>query len=169
MKYSKHLMCYESYCILGAIETVNITNEQGQTVTKSARIDTGSLSSRISTQIASELKLPVVNQKKVWSTLGEDNRTFVECQLNICGVEIKTTVMICDTSMVKHEVIIGRKDIEMVDGIIDLKKGKNTNNGFSIESPTEIPIENQNDIVSVIMTEDDLDILSDNDNVNIQK
>jgi len=166
MKRMKHLMTYESYCVLGALETVIVSNGQGQSVTRTARIDTGSLSSRISLDIASELKLPVVDHKKIWSTLGEEDRAFVECQLNICGVEIKTVVGIADTTGIKHEVSIGRRDIEMLDALIDLNKDKVIDNIPVI--PSELPIDASQPIVNVVMTEDDLDIISQNPNVTVE-
>lgn len=162
----KHLMTFESYCVLGALEEVTVRNEQGQSITRTARIDTGSLSSRISTKMAAELRLPVVDQKKIWSTLGEENRTFVECQLNICGIEIKTIVGIADTTGLKHEVTIGRRDIEMLDALIDLNKDKVINNIPVI--PSELPIDASQPIVNVVMTEDDLDIISQSPNVTVE-
>lgn len=124
----KHLMLYEAHCILGEIETVKISNNQGQSLTGSAQIDTGSLSSCISKKIAAELKLPVVDQKLIWSVLGKQNMTFVECRLNISGTEIKTVAVIADTSDLKYDIYIGRKDIKMIDGVIDLKKNTILNN-----------------------------------------
>lgn len=165
MKNMKHLMTYESYCVLGSLEEVKISNDQGQSVTKTARIDTGRYSSMMSMEIASELKLPVVKQSKVWNTLGEGTMPFVECQININGIEIKTIVGIADTSTLRHDVLIGRKDIEMVDGIIDLKKDTTLNNLTPI--PEELPIDVSQPIVNVIMTEDDLDIISQSPNVTI--
>lgn len=159
----KYLMTYESYSILGATEIVKIYNDKGQFVEREAQIDTGSLSSRISTEIAAELNLPIVKSSKMKSTLGEAKRSFVELQIEIDGVMLKTMASVCDTSMVKYEVIIGRRDIEMMDGIIDLKKNKNKQ--VSIASPSNIE---GDDLVGVIMTGDDLDILSQSPNVNIE-
>ena len=125
MKNFKYLMAYESYSILGRVETVIITNEDGQTVTAAAKIDTGSYSSRISADIAKELKLPVIDQKKIKSVMGEENRTFVELQFKISGIEIKTVAGIADMDGLRNQVSIGRKDIEMVDGLVDVKKNNN--------------------------------------------
>ena len=118
----KHLILYESHCILGETENVIVSNEKGQSITGLAQIDTGSLSSCISKEIAAELKLPVVDQKLIWSVLGERNMTFVECQFNISGIEIKTIAVIGDTSKLKYDIFIGRRDIKTIDGIIDLQK-----------------------------------------------
>lgn len=155
----KHLMTFENYSILGETELIKISNEQGEFVEVYARIDTGSKSSKISVDIAKKLKLPVVKQKKVWSPLGEDDRVFVECQININGIEIKTDVGITDMSDMSYQVMIGRKDIEMVDGIVDIKKDKRVN----IE---DIPNE-QDEPINVIMTQKDLNIIGKNDNINI--
>lgn len=155
----KHLMTFENYSILGETELIKISNEQGEFVEVYARIDTGSKSSKISVDIAKKLKLPVVKQKKVWSPLGEDDRVFVECQININGIEIKTDVGITDMSDMSYQVMIGRKDIEMVDGIVDIKKDKRVN----IE---DIPNE-QDEPINVIMTKKDLNIIGKNDNINI--
>jgi len=157
----KHLMTFENYSILGSTELIKISNEQGESIDVYARIDTGSKSSKISADIAKKLKLPVVKQKKVWSPLGEDNRVFVECQMNINGIEIKTEVGIADMSDMSYEVMIGRKDIEMVDGIVDIKKDKNDR--VNVE---DVPIE-QEQPVNVIMTQKDLNIIGKNDNINI--
>lgn len=155
----KHIMTFENYSILGETELIKISNEQGEFVEVYARIDTGSKSSKISVDIAKKLKLPVVKQKKVWSPLGEDDRVFVECQININGIEIKTDVGITDMSDMSYQVMIGRKDIEMVDGIVDIKKDKRVN----IE---DIPNE-QDEPINVIMTQKDLNIIGKNDNINI--
>lgn len=160
----KYLMTYENYSILGGTEIVKICNDNGDCIEREARIDTGSLSSRISTEIAAELRLPIVKSRKMSSTLGEEVRPFVELQFEINGIMIKTIASVCDTSRVKHEVIIGRRDIEMIDGIIDLKK-----NSYPIEIPDTIPANTSapDAIINVVMTTDDLDILSQNPNVNI--
>ena len=145
MKNLKHLMTFESYSILGRVETVIITNEQGEKVTCDAKIDTGSYSSRISADIAKQLKLPVVDKKKIKSVMGEEDRTFVELQFNISGIEIKTMAGITDMEGLRNEVSIGRKDIEMVDGLVDVKK----NNKEPIDEPIvdePIPVQNPNTI-----------------------
>jgi len=157
----KHLMAFESYSILGSIELIKISNEKGESVDVYARIDTGSKSSKISSDIAKRLKLPVTNKKKVWSPLGEEERVFVECQMNINGIEIKTEVGITDMKDMSYEVMIGRKDIEMVDGIVDIKKGKDDR--VNIE---DNPIQSDQPI-NIIMTKKDLDIINKNDNVNV--
>ena len=132
----KNLMTFESYAILGRVETVTISNEQGQSITKDAKIDTGSYSSRISTEIAKELQLPVVDEKTITSAMGEEDRVFVELQFNIAGVEIKTMAGIVDMDDLRNEVAIGRKDIEMVDGLVDVKKDET-------EDVEEIPVETE--------------------------
>lgn len=141
MKNFKYLMTFESYSILGRIETVTITNEQGETVTCDAKIDTGSYSSRISGDIAKKLKLPVVDQRKVTSVMGEECRTFVELQFNINGIEIKTCAGIADMEGLRNEVAIGRKDIAMVDGIVDVKKNNKKPIGIPLDTPVEVEIE----------------------------
>ena len=155
----KYLMTFESYSILGSTELIKISNDKGKTIEVNARIDTGSKSSKISADIAKKLKLPVVKQKKVWGPLGDEDRVFVECQMNINGIEIKTDVGIADMSDMSYQVMVGRKDIEMVDGIVDIKKDKRVN----IE---DIPNE-QDEPINVIMTQKDLNIIGKNDNINI--
>ena len=141
MKNFKHLMTFESYSILGRVETVTITNEEGETVTCNAKIDTGSYSSRISADIAKQLKLPVIDKKKIKSALGEEDRTFVELQFNIAGVEIKTIAGIADMEDLRNEVAIGRKDIGMVDGLVDVKKKNNEPIGIPLDVPVEVELE----------------------------
>lgn len=141
MKNFKHIMTFESYSILGRVETVKITNEQGESVTCNAKIDTGSYSSRISADIAKQLKLPVVDKKKIKSVMGEEDRVFVELQFNITGIEIKTMAGIADMEGLRNEVAIGRKDIEMVDGIVDVKKNNKKPIGIPLDVPVEVEIE----------------------------
>lgn len=121
----KNLKTFEAYSILGRTETVKITNDDGESVTSKAKIDTGSYSSRISPDIAKQLKLSVVDNKEIISSMGSESRTFVELQFNINGIEIKTIAGISDMSNLRNEVSIGRRDIEMVDGIVDVKKKDN--------------------------------------------
>ena len=144
----KNIKSFESYTILGRTETVKISNSEGQSVIKIAKIDTGSYSSRISSDIAKELNLPVVDQKEIKSATGEEDRTFVEVQLNINDIEIKTTVGIADMDDLRNEIAIGRKDIEMLDGLVDVKKEAEKDiveepvQDIVIEDPTtEIPPE----------------------------
>lgn len=153
MKNFKYLMTFESYSILGRVETVTITNEQGETVTCDAKIDTGSYSSRISADIAKKLKLPVVDKKKIMSAMGEENRTFVELQFNINGIEIKTSAGIADMEGLRNEVAIGRKDIEMVDGIVDVKKNNKKPIGIPLNKPVEVEIEIQPDVEPTVVPE----------------
>lgn len=122
MKNLKHIMLFEAYSILGRTESVIISNEAGDSLTRDAKIDTGSFSSRISSAIAEELKLPVADTRKITSAMGEEDRTFVELQFNINGIEIKTVAGIVDTEDLRNEVSIGRHDIGMVDGVVDVKK-----------------------------------------------
>ena len=141
MKNFKYLMTFESYSILGRVETVKITNEQGESVTCDAKIDTGSYSSRISADIAKKLKLPVIDQKKIKSVIGEENRVFVELQFKIAGIEIKTIAGIANMEGLRNEVAIGRKDIEMVDGIVDVKKNNKKPIGIPLNTSVEVEIE----------------------------
>ena len=141
MKTFKYLMTFESYSILGRVETVIITNEQGETVTCDAKIDTGSYSSRISGDIAKKLKLPVIDQKKIKSVAGEEDRVFVELQFQISGIEIKTIAGIANMGGLRNEVAIGRRDIEMVDGIVDVKKNNKKPIGIPLNTPVEVEIE----------------------------
>ena len=133
-------MTFESYAILGRVETVTISNDQGQSITRDAKIDTGSYSSRISTEIAKELQLPVVDEKTITSVMGEEDRVFVELQFNIAGVEIKTMAGIVDMEDLRNEVAIGRKDIEMVDGLVDVKKDKPADNEAIEPTIEEVPV-----------------------------
>jgi hypothetical protein len=153
MKNFKYLMTFESYSILGRVETVIITNEQGETVTCDAKIDTGSYSSRISGDIAKKLKLPVVDQRKITSSMGEEYRTFVELQFNINGIEIKTCAGISNMCGLRNEVAIGRKDIEMVDGIVDVKKNNRKPIGIPLDTPVEVEIEVEPDVEPTIEPE----------------
>ena len=145
----KHLMLFENYCIIGRVETVTITNENGDAVTKEAKIDTASKSTRICKDIAAELKLPVVDNKKVWNELGEEERTFVELQININGVEVKTIAGITDMSDISVDIIIGYRDIETINGIIDVNKtSDNQIEEIDVpveEVPTELPTEELED------------------------
>lgn len=141
MKNIKHLMTFESYSILGRIETIKITNELGETITCDAKIDTGSYSSRISSDIVKRLKLPIVDKKKIKSAMGEEDRLFVELQFNIAGIEIKTMAGIADMDDLRNEVAIGRKDIEMIDGIVDVKKNNKQPIGIPLETPVQVQIE----------------------------
>lgn len=143
----KHLMLFENYCIIGRVETVIITNENGDNVTREAKIDTASKSTRICKDIAAELKLPVVDNKRVWNELGEEERTFVELQININGIEVKTIAGITDMSDLSVDIIIGYRDIETINGIIDVNKTSDTPMEEPVveELPMELPTEELED------------------------
>jgi len=160
-----NLMTFESHAVLGRVETIAISNGQGQSIMRDAKIDTGSFSSRISSGIAKELQLPVVDQKKITSVMGEEDRIFVELQFNIAGIEIKTVAGIADMGDLRNEVSIGRKDIEMIDALVDVKKDVSkekenipvpTENVEptlqAMEVEVELPINNLEDAESIIQS-----------------
>ena len=130
-------MKFEAY-IVGRTETVTISNSEGQKITKEAKVDTGIYSSKISTEIAKELKLPIVDTKNIKSSMGEEDRTFVELQFNVGGVEIKTQVGVTNMDGLKYDVCIGRKDLETLDALIDVNK-KNIADNSVVDKTEEAP------------------------------
>lgn len=136
MRDFNHLMCFESYMIMGRTEEVKIINDNGDAYETVAKVDTGTYSARVSKEIAVKLQLPIVDKKRVWDSLGEEERLFVRIKMEVNGKVIDTEAGVADMTKLKQDVIIGRREIALLDGLVDIQKGAK---GDDLEAFENIP------------------------------
>lgn len=99
--------------IIGAREPVKIfgpNNEQYETV---AKIDTGAYRSSVCYSIAEKINLNrALKKKSVRSALGNEERNIVDLKFSLDDLLIDTEVFLAKRENMKHDMIIGRKDIK---------------------------------------------------------
>ncbi len=102
--------------ILNNYEDVWLIGPSGQKLQVRAKIDTGANRTSVDRTIAAEIGLlapdNIVEYREFFSGLGREERPMVRCQLVINGLTRSTTVSISDRSHMKHQVIVGRQDIQ---------------------------------------------------------
>ena len=124
----KHLMTFETY-IFGREEFVEICNpETGDSRVVKAKIDTEAYHSNIDVHLLTELNLNTnIETLRTYNILGDEElpTTNVCMTFNtgeIKGREIECMVSVSDRSKLRHQVAIGRKDLEQLGILIDVKK-----------------------------------------------
>lgn len=115
-------MTFESYSILGKEEPILLINKDGKQLERIALVDTGSASTKISMEIAAELNLTISGEKQTWSVDGNEKRVYADVMIKIGENIINTTVGVADMSSMKHDVMLGRKDIEAIQALVDVSK-----------------------------------------------
>lgn len=102
--------------ILNNYEDIWLVGPSGEKIQVRAKIDTGANRTSVDRSIAEKIGLlatsNVVEYREFFSGLGREQRPMVQCQLVINGVTRSTTVSISDRSHMKHQVIVGRQDIQ---------------------------------------------------------
>ena len=124
----EYLKTFESYTF-GREEFVEVTNPlSGEYCVVKAKIDTESYTSNIGAELASMLNLYPDNEpKKVYSHLGERDLPVAKCQFTFNtgqqkGEKLDTEVTVGDRSKLRHKLAIGRKDLEKMGILIDVRK-----------------------------------------------
>lgn len=102
--------------ILNNYEDIWLVGPSGEKVRVRAKIDTGANRTSVDRAIAEKIGLltpsNIVEYREFFSGLGREQRPMVHCQLIIKTVARSTTVSISDRSHMKHQVIVGRQDIQ---------------------------------------------------------
>ena len=100
--------------VIGIFEVVKIPLAQGKSIELAAKIDTGAYRTSIDKEIAKKLKIKRTKRrvKKFISSLGAEERELVELEFNLAGQNIKTQVSLADRLLLKHDIIIGRRDLK---------------------------------------------------------
>ncbi len=140
--------------IIGNFEYVEISLENGNGKKEKilAKIDTGALSSSMCYSLAESLGchknilslknkkgLSKINKLKkeglikktkiVSNSEGKTKRVFVGVNIKISGIEIKSHVNLADRSKIRHDLLIGRRDLKrfLVDPGLNIKLNKKMN------------------------------------------
>lgn len=100
--------------IIALEEPVTIINSEGEEHTIKAKIDTGAYRTAIDYNLATKLKLhePVIQYKDVRGTLGIATRPVVQMTMRLRGRTRTTDVFLADRSLMKYDIILGRRDVK---------------------------------------------------------
>ena len=114
--FKQLLMSLCSSSILNNYEDIWLVGPTGEKLQVRAKIDTGANRTSVDRSIAEKIGLlatsNVVEYREFFSGLGREQRPMVHCQLIIKGQSHSTTVSISDRSHMKHQIIVGRQDIQ---------------------------------------------------------
>lgn len=99
---------------IGVRESVLIFDDNGNPHNYVAKIDTGAYRSSIDRDLAEEyglLKNNVIHRKIIKSALGKEERHIIPLKFILGGEQISTEVTIAARGHLKHELLIGRRDL----------------------------------------------------------
>ena len=99
--------------VIGAREEITLYGAKKEKLTVFAKIDTGAYRTTVSAVLAEKLGLTtVIKYKKVRGALGKEERPIVDLTFDMDNEKIKTEAFIADREEMKHDVIIGRRDLK---------------------------------------------------------
>lgn len=99
--------------IIGAREKIKIFGPNNEQYETTAKIDTGAYRSSLCYSIADKLNLnQVIKKKHVRSALGSEERDVVNLKFQLDNLLIDTEAFLAKRENMKHDMIIGRKDIK---------------------------------------------------------
>lgn len=99
--------------IIGAREQVVIYGANKERYSTFAKIDTGAYRTSVASSIADKLQLTtILKYKKVRGVLGKEERPIVDLTFELDGEKIRTEAFIAARDEMKHDVIIGRRDLK---------------------------------------------------------
>ena len=118
----KHLMRFESFTIGRDVKVIIPTSSGDFEVL--AKVDTGAFSTSIDEKLFKSLNLnvDVKNTKVIKNVHGEEKRDVYKINIIIEGKEITSELNVSDRGDMKYKMIIGRKDIEKINAVVDVKK-----------------------------------------------
>lgn len=117
----KHV--FENKSLVGLYEKVLVKGNNGQSVTRVARIDTGATLSSIDKELVEKLDLgPIIKQRLTKQASGETMRDVIKVNIELAGRKFNFRFSIADRSKMKYKILIGQNILKK-DFIIDpLKK-----------------------------------------------
>ena len=99
--------------IVGAREEIIIFGANKEKHVTFAKIDTGAYRTSIAKSIADKLQLTnILKYKKVRGALGKEERPIIDITFELDGEKIRTEAFIASREEMKHDVIIGRRDLK---------------------------------------------------------
>ncbi len=110
----------ENKVILGLIETVKVTGNNGKETQLKVRIDTGATASSIDANLAQELELgPVIRSKIVKSASGVEERPIMKAKIILKDIEMDEEFTLADRSHMTYPVLIGQNILKKGNFLID--------------------------------------------------
>lgn len=102
------------HIVLGVEEEIFLLDKEAEPHPLLARIDTGAYRTTLDQAVAKKYNLnrPVIEERSVRATLGQDNRPIVDLSFVLHGRPIKTKAFLADRSHMKYDAIIGRRDLK---------------------------------------------------------
>lgn len=99
--------------IVGVREEVIIYGANKEKYTAMAKIDTGAYRTSIARYIADKLQLThILKYKKVRGALGKEERPIIDLTFELDGEKVRTEAFIASREEMKHDVIVGRRDLK---------------------------------------------------------
>jgi len=99
--------------IIGSREEIVIHGTNKERYTTFAKIDTGAYRTTIAKSIADKLQVTnILKYKKVRGALGKEERPIVDLVFELDKEKIRTEAFIASREEMKHDVIIGRRDLK---------------------------------------------------------
>ncbi len=99
--------------IVGAREEIVIYGANQEKYTTIARVDTGAYRTAIAKTLAEKLGITsILKYKNVRGALGNEERPIVDLVFELAKTKIRTEAFIASREEMKHEVIIGRRDLK---------------------------------------------------------
>jgi alpha-L-glutamate ligase-like protein len=99
--------------IVGAREEITIHGTGKERHITFAKIDTGAYRTSIAKSLADKLQLThILKYKKVRGALGKEERPIIDLVFELDGEKVHTEAFIASREEMKHDVIIGRRDLK---------------------------------------------------------
>ena len=99
--------------IIGAREQIILYGANKEEYTVFAKIDTGAYRTSIAQSLAEKLQLTdILKYKKVRGALGKEERAIIDLTFELGGEKIHTEAFIASRDEMKHDVIVGRRDLK---------------------------------------------------------
>ena len=112
--------------IIGLIEEITLSGNNGKSKKLKARIDTGAEKSSIDAKLAAELQLgPIIKRKLITSAHGHTVRPVMEAKIKLARKIIKSEFTIADRSHMKYKVLVGQNILKkgfLIDPLKKIKK-----------------------------------------------
>ncbi|MFY9457940.1 MAG: sugar-transfer associated ATP-grasp domain-containing protein [Candidatus Spechtbacterales bacterium] len=99
--------------IVGAREEIIIYGANKEKYATFAKIDTGAYRTSVAQSLADKLLLTnILKYKKVRGALGKQERPIIDLIFELDGEKVRTEAFIASREEMKHDVIIGRRDLK---------------------------------------------------------
>ena len=118
----KYLKTFEGFTLGRDVKVIIPTPSGDREIL--AKVDTGAFSTSIDESLFKSLNLDekIMNTKVVRNVHGEEKRDVYEIDIVVNGKNILSELNVFDRGDMKYKMIIGRKDIQKLDAVVDVQK-----------------------------------------------